>query len=555
MSRSNMILRLYLLCIITVLLFGLTGMVTAHIVATFASNVDSLFLPLIFGVFVVGFFLLFHYALILGIISYSAQLRLAHASRQQGYNALPECEQQPAMTDALHDGDTLLLQRNITLSRSLWQRGIGVLVVVLTFFTFLALTEVCSIMVSVPLSAWFGTRLGLSSAVAPTLAPLDWLVLVYPVIIFGVTFAVPAWNNRKARRWQLCADDAGITLQTGWQRRFITWNMLQAIVQSKAKFTPDLTADTYHLVGKDGSFYPFTIDKPLLAGATTSRFTYVGGYEQYSADVVRLLATIRARSMLELRYHTTAIRMKMRLQKHLPITAIDADTILASTVADASWQPVVISAPPTIDQIKVTPRLSRWKIFWQGLIWETILILGFGLLIIFMGSGAQFGEFITHIRSQPIIVIPRLPTNAFILSLLGAFSLLLSYFGLHLAFGFAIAYDFQRQRLPQLRVTQDGISKPTKQDSSQPNVIPWKDIQAWLVMPANATRDFDTYVIVYGANKKIYWRVNRDMELAGRRVTGDRKIAFQEKLGEAHSIIAARTGLALRLIESNDAPV
>lgn len=556
MSRFSMILRLYVLCIITVLLFGMTGTVIVHIVATFATISGSLYLALLFGFFAVLLLLGIHFGLIAAIVASIVQLRLARASLQQDYKALPESEQQPVMIDALHDGDTLLLQRTGTLSQSLRQLGTATLGAFMLF----ALIEGFLIFVSTPLNIWFAIRLGLSFGDSPTpvLAPLDWLVLLYPVIIFGVLLASTILSTFKENYWQLRADDVGISLQSGRQRRFIGWNMLQAIVQNKVKFTQDLPATTYYLVGKDGSMFPFTIDNPSLTGEAPSRFTYVGGYEQYSADMTRLLATIRARSMLALRYNATAIRMRRRLQRCMPLASIDTDAILTSTIADTSWQPAVISAQTTIDKIVVASRLSRWKIFWQGVISEICWILAISFALYLSGSASQLGRSITEIQSQPIVIPQSIPTIVVILLILLVLLIVLAFvalIGIFSSIGFITAHTRQRRRMPALGVMPDGIANTTKQDSSQPNVIPWKDIQAWLVMPANATRDFDTYVIVYGANKKIYWRVNRDMELAGRRVTGDRKIAFQEKLGEAHSIIAARTGLALRLIESNDAPV
>jgi len=37
------------------------------------------------------------------------------------------------------------------------------------------------------------------------------------------------------------------------------------------------------------------------------------------------------------------------------------------------------------------------------------------------------------------------------------------------------------------------------------------------------------------------------MQLGGRKVEGDRQAAFQERLREAHAVIAAKTGLPLRV--------
>lgn len=547
MSRFTMILRLCMLFLVTALTFGLSGIVGVHIVTTFNTHTSgSLFFLLGIGFFVVLFLLSLHYILVLAIIASVLQLRLVRVVRHQDNRALPECEQQPDMANVLRDSDVLLLQRTSTLKRTLRQIGTTAVGILVLF----VITEICFILVSASLSAWIGAQIGLSSTPAPTLTAPDWLILVYPCLLFGVSFIGIAGNTLRERHWQLRADDNGITLQIGRQRQSLAWNMIQAIVQSKAKFVQDMPAANYQLIGKDGRILPFTIDKPSLSGEAASGLTYDGGYERYSADAARLLATIRARSLVTLRYNAFAVGAMRRLRQRMPLTAIDKDTILTSPVADASWQPAVIPAPATIDNIKIAPRLSRWKIFWRGLTWELFIVIALGILLNISGAASQIAKSFAELQFQSI-TIPPMPAGILallifmILLVVVAFIVLI---GIVLALGFVVAQTNQRKRLPQLLITPDGIANTQKQNNSLPSVIAWKDIQAWLVMPASAMQRYDTYVIVHNENQKLYWRANHDLELGGRHVTGDRKLAFQEKLTEAHRIIAARTGLPLRLV-------
>ena len=112
-----------------------------------------------------------------------------------------------------------------------------------------------------------------------------------------------------------------------------------------------------------------------------------------------------------------------------------------------------------------------------------------------------------------------------------------------LAGGF-IARLRQLQRFPVLIADANGMRFSNGRYNRV--VLHWLDIEAWMIVPAKpGSATGDTYV-VFTQTHYLYWKEPADAQLAGRKVRGDRVVAFRERAREMHELIAAQTGLPLR---------
>lgn len=548
MRRFSQIMSILGQMLLIVLIFALTALFLTHVAMTFSLGTgESYFYAIPIDLFALLLLLVIHIMLLGVFIGNFNRQRLLRAAREGDTAILPECEQQPSLTATLAAGEVLVMERVSplrTVLRSISSSLGGVLVGG-------AILELGVIPISATLGPWFGDHLfpSFDPMPLPTLGALDWLTLGYSLALVLVVWLANARTQLAQRRWQVRADDLGLTLRVGRRRTALAWNQIQTIMRAQGSFNPNNVAGTYQIIDRDGRFVPLVIDKAPLTAAEMARFTYLGGYERYQAEAQRLLATICARSVTTLHYSTFGSKLRRRIQQNNPQFIVSNDTIATSPVAGAEWQPAILAAPATFEKIEVKPRLSGRKILGQGAMIEGFII-GF-IVLLSLFDPTSHRAILSGLNWQSLFTPPlnEISTHYVVGIIMLFLLLLLPGFLLLFGMGFVYAYSLQQKYESQLILTEEGVKNFQKQGAFQPSIIPWKDIYVWLVIPAKSHHHDDIYVIFYGNQHKMFWRNSPEKQLAGRRVYGDRHAAYQERLQAAHAIIAARTGLPLRMVK------
>jgi hypothetical protein len=258
--------------------------------------------------------------------------------------------------------------------------------------------------------------------------------------------------------------------------------------------------------------------------------------DTFLADANRLLATIGARSYTPLRVYTGARGLIGWVQRHAPVITIDLDDALAARVASAPLQPSeqAIAAVKFPSSVVLKQRRSILPVVLESLVW----IAGF----------LVFG--VIFVRTDPYFI--EAMGDAYVPVLVGA--------ALFLA-GLGVVFAIARRADASQAVIADsfGIKGRVFATASQTKrrYVPWVDVRAWVVIPAEpqgrrpmryilfangpATREMPA-----GTTIKVYWNEPYGAQLSGRRVKGDRHVAYRERAEQLHALIAARTGLPLR---------
>src|SRR5262249_9804046 len=145
----------------------------------------------------------------------------------------------------------------------------------------------------------------------PPLMPLDWVTLAFPCALGLGLFLLALPDTSASQRLRVSADDHGVTVQRFLHRRHaIPWDDILALIR-----TYDWTTATpqvgYLLWGRaHGIAFDIAGRKQVLTGqraqanarkSSTTDFIFEGGFERYTADARRLLATIVARGHKQLR--------------------------------------------------------------------------------------------------------------------------------------------------------------------------------------------------------------------------------------------------------------
>ncbi len=376
-----------------------------------------------------------------------------------------------------------------------------------------------------------------------------WLPLTYLLFAFALGAPLIVQEVLSTRRWSLVADDDGLVLTTGRKRTNIRWGDISAVAVDRRRIIAGNLAGQYFIRTRDDRIIPLSVDPlPDQSDEAQRKIRYREGYAHYADGMLRFFATIRARSFATFHESTLNHVRLHRTGERVAAYGLRYADVFDAPVAPPGLQPPVITAPMLASDIKVIPRL-RWRsIVRNGAIFDA-LILGLFTLLYF-GSGQvislsfSWSAFISPFDGLDPLVV-------FVLVLVLAFALILSLVAIGLlgSIGFLFAYAVQRTRFPRLTIKDDGIIQPRGESLT---VIPWREMRAWVLFPATESRPYDNYALFFGDQGKVLWQAGASMQLAGRKVPGDRQAAFVERLREAHTVIAARTGLPLRIYAGAD---
>jgi hypothetical protein len=539
MARLSFILRPIATMIAVSPLYALTAIVVYDLVTTKNVNLDfsTTFLFLFFLCFpVLILVILLLFALPLGLYASFNPLRILRALHN---NNMPPLSTQPSIDGALASGETILIERSrsfqsIVREQFTFLMGLLTLAGMLEVFLLFFLQPQRTIL-------WNAIVNNTISSLPSLLTIWDGFTLAYPLILVIIFILFSTKQALETRYWSLAIEDNGITLTTGRKRLNIQWHEIQAVVIKQNTVIPAHLDGEYLICTRDDRILPLTVDpRPVQDASKKQKYNYKEGYDRYSADMLRAFATIRARSFATFYHNKLGDRTIKWLTERAPLLALRDETVLELPVAPETLQPQITPVTTLESELTVTPRLDWGPITRNGIVYEALFIGFFAFISVHSFNQINLSAFswnsIGNVNLIEIIAI------IFVILLV---ILILALFG---AVGFVFAYSQQRKRLPRLSIKDHGIVNTQRGSSShEPDVIYWNDIRAWVLLPTDERHPYDTFVIFYGEKGKLYWRVNSTMQLAGRKVQGDRQAIFQERLREAHTIITAKTGLPLRI--------
>jgi hypothetical protein len=359
-------------------------------------------------------------------------------------------------------------------------------------------------------------------------------------LIILIALIASALNGKEQA---IVADDQGISvMRTRGRGRFIPWHDIKVFLH------PIVRADTlptggYFLWGREHGLF-ISIPNPKVQAECTGLLAVPEqDNDTFLVDANRLLATIAARSSTPLRVYTGARKLLGWVQRHAPVITIDLDDALAAPVVSAPLQPSepAIAAVTFASSVVLKQRRSILPAVLESLVWIA------GLLV--------FG-----------VIFVR--TDSYLMEAMGGAYVPVLVGGVLFLAGLGVAFAIARRADASQAVIADsfGIKGRVFATASQTKrrYVPWVDMRAWVVIPANPQgRQPTRYILVAkgpatgempaGTTIKVYWNEPYGRQLAGRRVKGDRGAAYREQAEQRHALIAARTGLPLREYGS-DAP-
>jgi hypothetical protein len=373
-----------------------------------------------------------------------------------------------------------------------------------------------------------------------TPSTLDWAVAAFPVVYALVTMALPLFAA--APRWErITADDHGITLARARRRmRFIPWSDI-LVFQRTAETRSDAPRGTYLLRGRRHALTLTLHDEPVNAmrherrNPFTEKLEYPAGYFRYDDDARRLLATIAARGMVPLRLvlqphiaaHRGAVRNRLAL--------LDADEAQALPIAPATLQP----AAAAIERSKALAGEVRLgiRLPWISVAMVASLMSGLGIV-------RMYATLLLPFQSRGAGKVPYYTLIPFV-------------FGVAAFVSLGIFYGFTsvRTRNPLIIANQHGLmSRPWRSSASLARDISWPEVRAWAVMLPPAGSASPPMYVVQTTDRRIAWPEPPEGKLAGRGIRGDRRAAYRVRAELPHALIAAKTGLPLRVIEPLTSP-
>jgi hypothetical protein len=383
----------------------------------------------------------------------------------------------------------------------------------------------------------------------PTLWSFWSLAFTGTCFLFALQAALQNYKGRKPQR--IYADDEGITVQYGKQcPRSMRWEAIVGVVCLKHDARPE--QGHYAIFGRDRrhiEIYPLSSALSSRSLARSSVIAYSGGYEAYSVDFKRLLATISARSGIAIYTHKvpqpkTPIPLTAEAALDLPLapadmqpqSAILSDLGLALIPNPPAWVgderksydfettngPLICDPTPALSNMVIHASLMAlaFTAIWVGIIWSA---LDYSL--------------------APITDLGH-PLWSFIgLS-----------FGIIFPVAFLLRRAIYRQRYPIIIAGDDGIERLTlpRQPPAVTPIVPFEKIRAWVV---EVQRGGNRRYTIYAEDDILSWTERDGARLAGRNVRGDRRAAYRQRTEQLHALIARRTGLALRLIPDRVNPL
>lgn len=541
LKRSNMYPKVVVAFVIALLFLGMEGIFVAHLILAgeWGGILNSFGLALIpLGLFFPSLpFFITIVAIIypLGLIWRERVLGAAAGGDSRFIKSAPA---QPDQHLTLPQGETLMLERHRSLRNILSM--IGVIFVVALLFA------LCGEVIVFALLPAFGHStlnpfypFFFIDPLAPPVPPptlLDWITAAFPLVLsLGLLIAV-SLTTITSQRYILIANDQGLTIKQRLQRRhFIPWHDIALFARFfyKERSVEQVT-QSYLLWGREHRT-TFQIDNlpaaPTLHKKSASRidtlntYRYTGGFEGYAADAQRLLATIAARSGAPLLTFTQRPAIIAKINQRLPHT-LTLDDLADAPLADAALQPKAqettrAAAMPAA--ITLRERIPPGPLLLETVIWA--VIIG-GLFLLFGGMAI--------LQSAPDLITG--PWLLVVWAVILAFVILLA---------FLVAGVHRERRVPAIVADDAGLTRKPGQNGKI-LVLPWDEIRAWAIMRSPGQEHERYAYIVCSERATLTWGERTGAALGGRGIKGDRRLAYQERAEQLHSVIAARTGLPLR---------
>ncbi len=532
LKRSSNYLAIMETALFALLLIGGAALFIAHLILAgdWSGNLVALTLISVGGFFFLFLFVL-SFLLLAAFYGFFWRERRLSAVAQGESRLLATAPDQPDQTLALHPGETLTLDRRRSLGHILAFGGLILLGMVVIAFGGEAI--VFALLPAFGHSALNPLYFPLFDAPPPP-APslLDWLTAAYPLTVSLLLFAIIPYLLAD-QRYTLLADDEGLTIRHSFhRRRFIPWNDIALFIQTGQDRSANVSA-AYLLWGREHKV-TFVIVR-LPQASNTSRkgasridrldsYRFTGGFDHYAADAQRLLATIAARGHAPLQTLLGKPPGVTSLQRRFPST-FRVDDLLAAPLAGQELQPHIQDAAPAdaaVSDITLKARYPLGPFLLEMFIWFIL----FGV-IGFVAIELTYPEYVSDPSSLSFIVVVAL----------------IFVFGGPLAA--ELASSRRRRRAPIVIADARGLTQKTDQKTTTIS-IPWDEVRAWAVMPSPNQPQTRRRYLVSSERATITWTERADAELAGRGIQGDRRLAYQERAEQLHRLIAARTGLPLR---------
>lgn len=459
------------------------------------------------------------------------------AATQGNSRLLATATDQPDQALALQPGETVSLER---------KSGVGNLLTTSLLMLLLALIVAASgeviVFALLPVFGhstlnpfYFPLLYGAPPAV-PQPTTMDWITAAFPLTLGLLLIAtIPILITEQ--RYKLIANDQGLTLRRRLRRRgFISWDDIALFIQV-GKNRSGNVSESYLLWGREHRLAFYIIRLPAAPAIQKQRgsawankidsYRFEGGFERYAADAQRVLATIAARSHASLQILPTQPALVTRIKQRLP-DRLTLDDLNTAPLAGTDLQPKAMNLPAEAAQPTITlkTRLHIGPLLLETVLW--LIIIG---VLVFVFGQTTFSE-ILPLPAYWVIII---------LAICAAFCL---------AMGFGMAWSRQRRRAPIIIASPESLACKIDQKAAL-ITIPWDEMRAWAIkLSPDHTRPQRTY-IVCSERSTLAWTERPDAALAGKGIQGDRHQAYQEQAEHLHCLIAARTGLPLREINSS----
>lgn len=536
LKRSNNYLAIATTIFIAVLLIGSEIVFAAHLIlaGNWKGNINQLGLALapvgLYFLILPVFATIFVVAATIGLIS---RARMLGGTLESYSRLLDTAPNQPDQHLALQPGERLILERRRSIGNilrlSLLLLGFTVLFAASGAIIVFALLPVFSHSTLNPFYNFFffGPASPLSA-----ITPLDWFTAAFPLALSLLLLVFTPYIIID-QRYILTADEQGLTLKRRLRRRnFIRWNDILLFIDSGKNRSGRVT-ETYLLLGQE---YRFTFEIVRLPESPNPQqkkrasspdkldsYRYAGGFEQYTADAQRLLATIAARSHAPLQTYTRMPALVEKIKQHFP-SRLMLDDLVEAPLAGKELQPKVQDTAADLAAFTITlkERLPLRSLLLETFAW----FIPIGTMF-FVCSFVMIPETLSSLSSFWLAVV---------VAVMVALSALLAY---------GAAMQPRRSRVPVVIASPDGLTRKTENKETT-ITLPWGEMRAWAIkLSPDHTQSQRTYVVC-SERATLTWTERADTELAGRGIQGGRRQAYQEQAEQLHSLIAARTGLPLR---------
>jgi hypothetical protein len=100
----------------------------------------------------------------------------------------------------------------------------------------------------------------------------------------------------------------------------------------------------------------------------------------------------------------------------------------------------------------------------------------------------------------------------------------------------------------------EGLHSSSGAGGGMTPVMPWDAMRAWALVTFAPHAWRSTWYAVVSANETLIWQEPTAANLAGGDSQGDRGQGYRERATQLHALIAARTGLPLKVIQVGEQP-